>query len=549
MKADVVFINGNFWTGLANNPWARTVSVKHGRIVDLDGAATASEAHHVINLRGKTVVPGFHDAHHHLALRGQRLSFLDLSFTAAPTREKLLEIVSDHAKSLPEGAWVRGGGFDQNKIGGFPTRQELDKAAAGRPVWLSHVSEHMAVASTSALHAVGITDLQNPPTMFGGRIELAEDGTATGLCLENAKKWFESKLKPYPVEDIMAFLHTGSQRALSEGITSVTDPGIGAMNGIGMGQADLHAYLKASEEGPLKVRTTVMPYISATHRIESFEPGEQGWGLDLGIRSGFGNDRLRIGAVKVLTDGSLIGRSAALSCPYHDNDDEGMLLFDTEELGQILTALHRSGWQLAVHAIGDRAVELAIDHIAQAQQSDPRGVSPRHRIEHCGMASDESVRRIAELGIIPVPQGRFLTELGDGFISVLGQDRAHSLVYRMRSFLDARVELPGSSDSPVVDAHPMKGIHDMVNRRTAQGQLIGRHEALSVEQALRAYTYGSAYASHQEQDKGRISPGQLADMAVLDHNPFEVDNGELADIGVSATILGGDVVFGTETLS
>lgn len=548
MKADAVFVNGNIWTGNPARPWAHAISVRFGRVAALDDDALQLPAAETVDLSGRTVVPGFYDAHHHLALRGQRLAALDVGFHAAPSRERLLEIIAGHARTLPADSWVRGGGFDQNKIGGFPTREEFDLAAGGRPVWITHVSEHMAVASTSALRAVGITDLANPPAMTGGVIELGEDGLATGLFLENAKKWFDSRLKPYSAEEIITSLEVGSRIALTEGITSIADPGVGAMNGIGMGPADLHAYQRAREQRRLHVRVTAMPYITATHAIAHFAPGTDGWGLDLGIRSGFGDERLSIGAVKVLSDGSLIGRSAALTCDYHDHADDGMLLFDPEELGSTLGSLHRSGWQLAVHAIGDRAVAHAVEHLHRAQQSNPPRVPPRHRIEHCGMASDESVRRIAALGIIPVPQGRFLSELGDGFIDVLGAERADRLVYRMKSFLDAGVELPGSSDTPVVEAHPLKGIHDMVNRRTAGGQPIGLHERVTVEQAFRAYTYGSAHASHQERTKGRLMPGLLADMAVLEANPFAAKPAELGDIAVRATVLGGEVVFGADSL-
>lgn len=544
MRADVAFVNGNFWTGDIRRPWVREIWVKYGRIVALDAADGA--AGEVIDLGGKTVVPGFNDAHHHLALRGRRLASLDLSHEKAPDKETLLKLVAEQARKLSAEEWIRGGGFDQNKIGCFPTREELDAAGGGRPVLLSHVSEHIAVANTSALALAGVNDLRNPPDISGGSVVVDENGYVTGLLLENAKKWFDATLKPHSVDELADFLATGSKAALHDGITSVTDPGVGGLDGIGMGRADLHGYLAAKERGKLRVRVTTMPYITATHSLESLEPGVDGWGLDLGIRTGFGDEHLRLGAVKVLSDGSLIGRTSALNDPYCPHaggieSDRGMLAFDPEELSKTLTLLHRSGWQLAVHAIGDKAVDYAVDHLEKAQRSYPQN-DLRHRIEHCGLTSDEMVARIARAGIVPVPQGRFLWELGDGFLEALGSARM-AMVYRMKSFLDMGAELPGSSDAPVVDASPMKGIAGMVSRRTAAGQLVAPKEALSLEQALRAYTHGSAFAAHEEHLKGTLAPGMLADMAVLSEDPFTVSVPELADIGVVATILGGEVLY------
>lgn len=552
MRADVGLVNGAIWTGDPQRPWARSLCVGFGRVVALDDDRECARARETVDLGGRTVVPGFNDAHHHLALRGRRLAALDVGRAAAPSRRRLLDLVARKARETPSGEWIRGGGFDQNKIGGFPTREELDAAGDGRPVLLSHVSEHIAVASTAALRAVGVEDLRNPPRIPGGSIVLGQDGLATGLLLENAKKWCDATLKPHRIDELVGFLGTASRVALSEGITSVTDPGVGGLDGIGMGRTDLHGYLTARERGDLGVRVTAMPYITTTHALEGLEPGVDGWGLDLGLRTGFGDEFLRVGAVKVLSDGSLIGRTSALHEPYcaHAEDEgpgRGMLAFDPEQLAKTLGLLHRSGWQLAVHAIGDRAVDHAIDHLEEAQRRYPRE-DTRHRIEHCGIASEEAVERIARAGIVPVPQGRFLWELGDGFLDALGERRGRS-IYRMKSFLDAGVVLPGSSDSPVVDAHPMKGIHAMVNRRTARGRVIAPKERLTVEQAVRAYTHGSAHAAGEERIKGRLVPGLLADMAVLDANPFAVDSRELADITVCATLLGGEIVHGADTLT
>lgn len=546
MRADTAFVGGRFWTGDRARPWARSVATAGGVVVAIDDDEACARARSVFDIGGRTAVPGFNDAHHHLALQGRRLASLDVSRAAAPTRRALLDRVRARAADTAPGAWIRGGGFDQNRIGGFPTRQELDEAGGGRPVLLSHVSEHMSVVSTAALRHAGIDDPGSVPRMDGGLIEIGEDGAATGLLMENAKKWFDSSLKPHASEEIVGFLRTGSDAALRDGITSVTDPGVGSIAGIGMGPADLHAYQCARETSALGVRVTAMPYILATHGIADFEPGVGGWGLDLGIRTGFGDDRLRIGAVKVLTDGSLIGRSAAVHEPYCAHGDDGMLLFDPEELARTFAALHRSGWQIAAHAIGDRAVDLAIDHLVRAQTAHPRS-DPRHRIEHCGIASDTAVARIADAGIVPVPQGSFIRELGDGFLTALGDERA-AHAYRVRSFLTAGVEVPGSSDAPVVSADPLDGIRALVDRRTDSGRLLGPDEAITVAEAVRAYTHGSAHAAHDETRKGRLLPGMLADLAVLDGDLFSAEVDVREAVRVAATVVAGSPVHGDDAL-
>jgi predicted amidohydrolase YtcJ len=204
-------------------------------------------------------------------------------------------------------------------------------------------------------------------------------------------------------------------------------------------------------------------------------------------------------------------------------------------------AAHRSGWQVAAHAIGDRAIDLAFDAYSQAQQQYPRA-DTRHRIEHFAVSRPDHVSRAAQLGVIPVPQGRFATELGDGMLAAVGPQRQEWL-YRQRSLLDAGLVLPGSSDRPVVTGAPLLGVHDMVNRRTGSGAAFNPGEAITAEQALRAYTSGSAYASHAENTKGTIAPGLLADLVVLADDPTAVSPAAIANITVLATITGGRCRF------
>ena len=269
-------------------------------------------------------------------------------------------------------------------------------------------------------------------------------------------------------------------------------------------------------------------------------------GLDLGITTGFGDDWLRLGAVKVFADGSLVGRTAAMHDPYQGSDGIGYLQADAAELTGAIIAAHRSGWQVATHAIGDLAIDLALDAYARALAEYPRR-DPRHRIEHFAVVQPRQVARAAALGVIAVPQGRFATELGDGMLAAVGPDR-HDWLYRQRSLLNAGMVLPGSSDRPVVAGAPLLGIADMVNRRTASGAPFNPGEAVSAAAAVRAWTWGSAYASRQEHVKGSIAPDLLADLVVLSEDPTAVSPDRIAGLEVLATIVGGQCRYDAGTL-
>jgi hypothetical protein len=236
-----------------------------------------------------------------------------------------------------------------------------------------------------------------------------------------------------------------------------------------------------------------------------------------------------------------------MSAPYDgdpgsgDLDNRGYLQADAGHLAATIIAAHRAGWRVAAHAIGDRAIDLALDAFDAAAGKYPRR-DPRHRIEHFAAARQDQVARAAALGVIPVGQGRFATEIGDGMLASVGPGR-HSWLYRQRSVLDAGVVLPGSSDRPVVTGTPLLGIHDMVNRRTASGASFNAGEAVTAEEALRAYTWGSAYASKGEHVKGSVEAGKLADLTVLSEDLTAVSPGRIAGLEVIATIVDGELRY------
>ncbi|WP_394620460.1 amidohydrolase [Lentzea sp. JNUCC 0626] len=514
IKADLLLTNAEFVT--LDGP-ASALAVLGDRIVALEEVP----AHEVVDLGGAVVTPGFHDAHNHMAWFGLTLSEVDCRVTS-------LDALYAAVEAAPGGEWVVGFGYDQNKCGGHPTRDGLDRVARGRKVWIKHTSGHMCVVNTPVLEALGLAD--SAVEVSGGLVVTDGAGRPTGLLQEQAQQLVNPLVLPYPIDTLVDAIDRAGRVYLSEGITSCVEAGIGG-GWIGKSPVELEAYHRARDQGNLHVRVELMIAADALHEVV-----ELGLGLDLGLRTGFGDDWLRIGPTKIFSDGSLIGHTAAMCHDFADTPgNQGYLQDDAEALRSRIIAAHRAGWRVATHAIGDAAIDLVLDAYEEAQRLAPRS-DPRHRIEHFGVSRPDQVSRASRLGVIPVPQGRFVNEIGDGMLRALGPERS-AWAYRQRSLLDAGLIVPGSSDRPVVSGAPLLGMHDMVNQLTSSGAEFTASEAVTGLEALRAFTYGSAYASKQEHLKGSLSVGKLADLVVLSGNPATTDR--IKDIRVLRTMVGG----------
>jgi predicted amidohydrolase YtcJ len=542
---DLALVNANVLTMDPARPRASAVAVAYGRITALDEIPPG--ASRVVDLRGATVLPGFHDAHNHMIGFGMSLGEVDIGSPPVGSLDELYAAIACRAEATAPGEWVIGSGYDQNKVGGHPDRDALDRAAPGRRVWLRHTSAHMCVVNSVVLADLGIDGAATG--IPGGRVVTDSAGRPTGLLEERAQLLVGSLVYPYPLAELTDAIARAAQRYLKEGVTSATEAGIGG-GWVAHSPAELAAYAAARDQGRLGVRVELMTAADVLHPLGAHADDNLVAGLDLGIRTGFGDDWLRLGATKIFADGSLVGKTAALFDEYAghgpfagNGDNRGYLQADAEALRAAIIAAHRSGWQVATHAIGDRAIDLVLDAYAEALTRYPRP-DPRHRIEHFGVVQPRQVTRAAELGVIAVPQGRFAAELGDGMLAAVGQDR-HAWLYRQRSLLEAGMVLPGSSDRPVVAGAPLLGIDGMVNRRTSSGAPFNPDEAITAEQALRAWTWGSAYASRQEHVKGSIAPGMLADLVVLSEDPTAVSPDRIAGLEVLATIVGGQFGYGS----
>ena len=534
--ADLVLVNASVLTMDPSRPRASAVAVAGGRITALDEVPAGTER--VVDLHGATVLPGFHDAHNHMTGFGMSQGEVDLRSDAAGTLDELYAAIARRAAATAPGEWVIGSGYDQNKLGGHPHRDALDRAAPGRRVWLRHTSGHMCVVNSVVLANLGVDTAATE--IPGGRVAVDADGRPTGLLEERALLLVGSLVYPYPLAELADAIARAAAQYLKEGVTSCTEAGIGG-GWVAHSPAELAAYQLARDQGRLGVRVELMTAGEALHPLGAHSGDDMPVGLDLGIRSGFGDDWLRLGATKIFADGSLVARTAAMNEPYAGSGGTGYLQADAAELQAMIIAAHRSGWQVATHAIGDRAIDVVLDAYERAMADYPRP-DPRHRIEHFAVVGPRQLARAAALGVTAVPQGRFASELGDGMLAAVGPGR-HGWLYRQRSLLEAGMVLPGSSDRPVVAGAPLLGIADMVNRRTSSGAPFNPDEAVTAGQALRAWTWGSAYASRQERVKGAVAPGMLADLVVLSEDPTAVSPDRIAGLEVLATVVGGEIRY------
>jgi predicted amidohydrolase YtcJ len=411
---------------------------------------------------------------------------------------------------MAEGEWIIGRGYDQNTLaeGRHPTRADLDQVGGGRPVVLRHTSGHALTANSRALELAGITASTKTPD--GGDIERDEHGEPTGVLKESAMDLLEDAVPaPSRQEGAEAIVRAMDVMA-SQGITSASDAATGSGASI---DAELSMYRAAMDSGRLAGRITLMPqvaYVAPPGSDEIHGPGD----FDLGGRP----DWLQIGPVKIFSDGAITTRTAALCDPYADSaDNRGILIWEPEVLENLIVRSHSAGWQIATHAIGDRAIELVLDCYEKALQAAPRG-DHRHRIEHCMLLPPALATRMQQLGVVPVVQPGFIGRLGDAYISALGMERASQLM-PMERFDWLGITPAFSSDRPVIPGAPLKGIRSAMQRMTPSGVTLGREHAISALEGIRHYTTGSAYATRTEDRKGRLTRGMLADFTVLSHDP------------------------------
>jgi predicted amidohydrolase YtcJ len=529
MRGNYLFVNGHVMTGELNQRPASAVAVREGRIVaagsDSDVKEWGGPSTEVIDLKGRTMAPGFNDSHCHPMYVGFGLQQVNASTPPNVRIDDITRRISERVRETPPGIWIMARGYDQARLAEnrHPNRQDLDAVAPDNPVVVVRACGHIAAVNSRALALAGITCNTRDPE--GGTIDRDEHGEPTGVVREAALSMVRSKIEEPTAAQIRESLILAGKQFLSVGVTSVGEAGIRRPE-------ELQAYQDLASDRELPVRTYLMMMID-----ETLEPLSQ-----LGIRTGFGDPWLRIGPAKIFLDGSIGGRTARMSQPYEGEDDNlGLWMQDPQVMKNKLKAAHRAGFQCCAHAIGDAAIELLIQSYEEALAENPRP-NARHRIEHSSILRPDLIDRIQRIGAIPVPGTSFLYAFKNAYVQNLGMDRIR-YAYAMRTFFERGIVASASTDAPVVSTSAMIGIQTMVTRRSEEGDEIWTEERVTLEQAVRAYTYNSAYASFEEGIKGTIEPGKLADLVVLETDLRRVQPEELGRVAVDLTISEGKIAY------
>ncbi|MGW6174244.1 amidohydrolase [Arthrobacter sp. NPDC055138] len=544
MLVDLLIRNARILTQDPGQPVAESLLIHDGKVLGLDvDQQSVPHARRVVDAEGAVIVPGFNDVHAHSVWFG--LGLMEANLGTVASLEEAYAVIAEAAAPLAEDEWVVASGYSPLlHDGAQPDRDRLDAASGGRPVWIKHSSGHACNVNGIALDLIVERGADLAAPIDGGLVARDAEGLPTGLLEENAMRLVQDIMLPYPLATIERALDLATSHYLSEGITSVTDAGI-AGGWIGYSPREFGAYQAARDKGLLSVRMQPMMVLDALHRVPGHEADPDSRGLDAGIRTGLGDDWLRLGPVKIFSDGSLLGSTAYVTeeyvgCPHN----HGYLQMDAQELRSSALEAYRAGWTIAMHAIGDHAVDHAIDIITEAQETYGRRPLP-NRIEHGGVIRPEQLDRIAEAGIVLVPQPHFITEFGDGMAKLLGPERT-ATSYPANSLLKRGATLPGSSDRPVSNGRPLDVMQSFVQRLTPSGEVYGPDERITGAEALYAYTAGSAAATGTEGTRGRLMPGMLADLVFLDQDPTAVEPSQIGATQVLATMVGGEIRFGAD---
>ena len=521
-RAETIFRNGVLWTAIDGPRDATALAVAGGRITAVgandDVLALRGPDTNVIDLAGETLIPGFVDAHAHIWKIGHMLTTL-LDVRGAVSLGDVATRLRTHAGRFPRATWLQGRGYNEARFsdGRAPMRADLDAAVSDRPVVLMRTCAHIVVCNRRALEEAGIGRDTAAPA--GGEIDRGPDGEPTGVLRETAMGLVLRRI-PQPTQDEYAAMITAALRhQLSLGITSTTDAGVAPEL--------LDTYRRIDDEGRLPARVNVM----ALRLVDGVGP------VPLPARRHH-SDRLRIDTVKLFADGGLSGATAALSVPYRHADTRGVLRFQDEELLAFAREAHDAGWRIATHAIGD----TAIDQVLRVYEACGRGPL-RHRIEHFGLPTADHLARAARAGVIAAPQTVFVHALGRNFRQYL-PDALLARAYPVRAMLDAGVTVALSSDAPVVeDDSPLRGMQAALLRRDADGEAIAPAEAITIDEALDAYTRGGAVASGDDGDRGRLHPGMLADLAVVSGDLRATPAESLTSLRVTQTWIGGQQAY------
>jgi predicted amidohydrolase YtcJ len=527
-NADLLLLNGKIVTVDPENSVAEAVAMRGNRIEavgsDEEVSKWIGEGTVVIDLDGKTVLPGLIDSHMHpgsygaFKVRGVQCG-PDLEFI-----EELLEVIKAKAESTPEGRWIQGYTLDNVRLGRYPTRQELDSVTPDNPLYIQRRDGHIGIVNSLALKVGGITqDTPDPPH---GKIDRGESGEPTGVLRELAKDIVYSKIPGNTVDDYHVGLRIVNDEFLSLGLTTV------------------HASMTTSDEfkalqwlkrdGELALRYCVHASGREDGMLEAL--------IASGIQTPFGDDWLKITEIEWVFDTSTSGRTAAYYNPYvGEPENYGILLYDQDDITDRVTRAHLAGLRVGLDGIGDRGIDRALDAIEAALKEEPRE-DHRHRIEHCCYVPPKIQDRLLDLNVIDASANGFLHDLGDAYKANRGEAQMRWM-WPHRTLIDRGIPAPAHSDCPVCTPNPWIGMYGLVTRKTSSGDALYAGEGITPMEAIRAYTIDGAHSAWEEEIKGSIEPGKLADLVVVDRDPLTIPTDDLKNVQAIITIVGGKVAY------
>ncbi len=532
VAVDLILYNGHIITVDAKAPRAQAVAIANGRFVAVgdndEVLAYKSADTQLVDLDGQTVVPGFDDSHMHLLNVGTAMERVELS--PARSRAQLVAIARDFLATNPGLTLLVGRGWNQDRFDDqqIPTRHDLDQISTEIPIFFSRVCGHLAVVNSKALQVSGVG--RGVEQVRGGQVDLDADGEPTGVLREEATDLVGCIFPRTNPADYKRRYHKGALLASSLGLTSVQTDDMGDLHDV---EAKLQALHELVEEGNLPVRVNLQIRLSKPELVANL--------LELRQRRTFPAHTVEFGPVKIMTDGSLGGRTAAMNEPYADDPStRGVAVLDQDEVDSIFAAAHDHGLQVSGHAIGDHAMQLMLNGFRHVLTKKPTS-DARPRIIHAQITTPSILAEMRELGVVADIQPTFVGTDLHIVEQRIGHDRAAS-TYAWKTMREMGIPTAGGSDSPVESCSPLLGIYSAVTRQDAEGYPVGGwlpDQKLTVEQSIELFTMGSAYACFEEEVKGSISVGKLADLVVLGDDITAIAPEKIKDVRVAATYVGG----------
>jgi predicted amidohydrolase YtcJ len=524
LYADLIIRNANIYTINPRQAKARSLAIRDGKFVAVghDTNGLEGPGTHILDLQGKTVLPGFIDAHCHVLSSGTRhVMQVDTDLRSIGAIQQDLK---ERAQKTPAGQWVLGFKFDDTKTDEkrFLTRQDLDAITADHPLMVAHQAGHVYFFNSKGLEAAGFrNETEDPP---GGRLGRDEStGHLNGQVYGRAIERVLTDVLPEPGDDDWRRgLDLMMGMFASHGITSAHDAMVSS--------GDLRIYQEARDNSRIPMRLYLLMFRDHFPALR-----------DAGVKTGLGDTTLRIGGIKMVSDGAIATRTAYLSQPYVGSCcNHGIRNMTSEETESRVLDMHKAGFQVCIHSNGDAAIDMVLTAYEKAQKAFPRP-DPRHRIEHCSVVNPSILKRMKTAGVTATPFCSYVYYHGEK-MPFYGEERLEWM-FAQRSFIDYGVNSTGASDYPCSPMSPLMGIQSCVTRQDSSGRAWGPSQRITVGEAFRLYTINGAYASFEEKIKGSIEVGKLGDLVVLGADPVRVDPHTIKDIPVEMTIVGGRIVY------